>query len=158
MRTVLFILLLLPANLLRAQDSLRSRSILLEVGGNGGFYSVNFEKDFRHVLPAEFKWEAGFAVLPFGNRVILDFPYSINYICGKKKHAAEFGTGQVFMLDIKGGTGGFIRGTFHLGYRYQPEGKRWFFNAAYTPFYSWIVNFQYEHWFALGIGYRLNPK
>lgn len=146
-----------------SQDiELPSRRIFIEAGGNGGLYSINYEQDFRKILNKNLKWEVGFSVVPWGGkRVIIDFPLSLNYTIGNGKHKAEAGSGQLIIFGNKAPTGLALRGTFHFGYRYQPENKRTFLKIAYTPLYSYMYNFQWEHWFGVGVGFhfgQLNRK
>jgi hypothetical protein len=152
----LSVILFITYSLAYSQDSVSyNKRLLFETGGNGGVYSLNFEKDFPKVCSGNLKWEAGFSVVPLGSRIVIDFPLSINYTLGKSRHKAEFGTGQLLIINIGSGNAGFIRGTLHIGYRNQLPQKRWFWKIAYTPFYSYAVNFQYEHWLGAGVGYQI---
>lgn len=152
---VVLISLFFSAGCLAQVDSVSCQRIFAEAGGNGGLWSLNYEWNARKILPEKLRWEVGFSIVPYANHLIVDFPFSVNFIFGKRTHKAELGTGQVFMLDIGGGKGGFIRGAFHAGYRFEAPGRRFFYKIAYTPFYSYLFNFQYEHWFGAGIGYQI---
>ncbi|MEW6469117.1 MAG: hypothetical protein AB1458_09345 [Bacteroidota bacterium] len=148
-----------------AQDTLsfrplRQNSVFIEGGGHGGVYSMVYEKNCKPYCgrigkPSPYYWHFGFSFLPYGGSIIIDFPVSFNRILGKGKHKAEIGTGQVFILDIRGGKGGYLRGTIRLGYRFEPAEKRYYLKFAYTPFYSYLYNFQYNHWGGIAFGYYL---
>ena len=141
------------------QDTIQKklRYLYLEGGGNGGLYSLNYEGIAIPLLktyPNSFNisWNAGFSLLPFSGRAVVDFPVSIAYVAYMHagKFGAELGTGQTLILDLGGGKGGTIRGTFRYGIRYR--NKKYCWRITYTPFYSYINNFQFEHWFGISYG------
>lgn len=129
--------------------------VILEVGGSGGLGSVNYERKFSKVDRAIFMWRAGFSLAPIdkNNGVGLVFPIMLGGLIGRDKHQFEFGLGQGVTLTTKGSF--FALTTGALGYRYSPNDKRWFFRLTYTPLVSYLVDFQYQHWGGLSIGYKL---
>lgn len=133
-------------------------SLNAEVGGNGGIYSINFQ---RHI-PNRFKLpvyvSVGLCVFPRGSLFTLSIPVSVNYRLNcKGANAFVFGAGQTLILSNS--KGGYIRGTFRVGYRWTFLKKRaWYLEAAYTPFYSYFYNFQLDNWFGVSFGYYLNSK
>src|SRR5687767_3820233 len=148
-----------------AQDSVKTRqkpfirnALFVEAGGIGGVYSIGWERRSRHCCMMPYYWHFGASVLPFGSRVIVDFPVSINiryYLVRKWNLIAETGTGQVLILDVGGGKGGTIRGTLNFGLWFEPKKDKCFLKFAYTPFYSYLYNFQYNHWGGIAFGYYL---
>ena len=149
-----FLLFIFPvAEKTFAQDSLqRYHGMFVEAGGNGGVYSIDYQNKLFFVRHHPVLWIAGFSAIPISSRTIVSFPVTAKIILGKGKHKAEFATGQMLALSLGGGKGGTIRGTFSLGYRFEPENKRYFLEAAYTPFYSYIQNFQFNNWFGFSFG------
>lgn len=141
---------------LTAQDSLAPRSrafnIYAEIGGNGGIYSINFRKKIRKITKQDFYWSAGFSVMPRGSFTVFDFPVSVNWYKSLGTTGLIFGTGQVLILST--GKGGTVRGTFRVAYRVHLIKWRSSLEFAYTPFYSYIYNFQYENWFGIGFAYH----
>lgn len=155
MKKIFFLIfwLVLCSQKTHSQDtlSLNYRNLFLELGGNGGLFSINYENKLFRFGKSRLNWDAGFSLVPMSGRAIIDFPFSINFLIGIKKNKAELGTGQTLILDLGGGKGGTIRGTFRLGYRYENKNHYW--RLAYTPFYSYIYNFQYEHWIGISYGH-----
>ncbi|MFI5172104.1 MAG: hypothetical protein ACHQFW_06910 [Chitinophagales bacterium] len=153
--TITVIILVSSLSLYCQTDAEYPQRILFEAGGNGGVYSFNYEHDFEYFWQGNLKWEVGLSYSPFFGKNIIAIPLAINYVIGKSKHKMELGTGQVLIIAPGEEHGGFIRGTFDVGYLLQPDDKRVYYKFAYTPFYSYTSNFQYQHWGALGIGYQL---
>ncbi len=131
-------------------------SFYLEVGGSGGLGSLNFERTFRNNSTTAFSWSAGFSMAPIdkNNGTALVFPCMLHLMHGKSHHKIEFGMGQGFSLTTKGNA--FILGTLAIGYRYNNPDKRVFWRIAYTPLVSWLVDWQYQHWAGISIGFHLN--
>lgn len=141
-----------------AQDSLAPRpGLFFELGGNGGVYSVNYQHPLWNFDQSRLCWTAGLSILPVPPRVVGDVPISLSWIAGKTQHKFELGTGQILILST-GGKGGTIRGFFRAGYRYEAKNGRSFFTATYTPFYSYLYNFQYENWGGIDYGFYFKRK
>jgi hypothetical protein len=153
--SVLFSFLFVADFFAQSQDSIKPnyRNVFSELGGNGGLYSLNYENKLCRFKNSRLNWNAGFSVVPLSTRAVVDFPVSVNWLIGNKRNKFEIGTGQVLVLSLGGGKGGTIRGTFRFGYRYENEKKRYYFLFAYTPFYSYIQNLQYENWGGISFGY-----
>ena len=149
----------------KAQDTIPEKprgyppALFFELGGHGGIYSVGIDKIlFLFTRESHFNWSAGCAIVPLPGRAVVDFPVSIkyNYVAWKSGRMIELGTGQTLVVDVGGGKGGTIRGTFRAGYTCYR--KRHFWSAAYTPFYSYLNNFQWEHWAGISYGHYLLKK
>ena len=153
MRTFSLLLFLFLSLHVHAQDSLHSpNSVFAEAGGSGGIYSIGYEKNMR-LAAIPFNMDLALEIVPLGHRTVITLPVSLNYSLGKGAHKLELGTGQMFTLSIGGGKGGTIRGTVRVGYRLEPTGKHYYLRFAYTPFYSWIYNFQWNHWAGISYGF-----
>jgi hypothetical protein len=153
---------------LSAQD----RNIFLELGGSGGLASVNYERTIgtfmrlspehgqtqeeltQLVAPHRFSWRVGFGTTPIdqNNGWVLVFPVMIHYSTGAN-HQFVAGAGIAPSVTTRGA--GFIRSPLLFGYRYMGPLKPVYFMIGYTPLISWLVDFQWQHWAGVSIGYRL---
>lgn len=155
-RILLFFLC--PLNCISETTLLKKQSLFLELGGSGGFGSINYEKDFLLKTNTAYSFRAGFCVIPIdkNNGSALIFPLMVNFKMGNSAHKLEGGVGQGLTVTTKGSA--FALALAAFGYRYQPTGKRLFFKIAYTPLISYIVDRQIQHWGGLSIGYSFKSK
>ena len=148
--TALLLLLVLPvAHAARSQSHeeeypLTSRHALyLELGGQGGLYSVNY--DFR-VLKA-LSLRAGFTKWVFPAIVVVAdvtaVPVMINTLIGGRRANLELGIG--FLAGTASGTdiffgstssNSFLVATATIGYRHQSVDGGFVFRVAFTPILS----------------------
>jgi hypothetical protein len=120
-------------------------SVYLELLGNGGPYSVNFERRVseRIALRAGFASWSGISIFP--ERSLTAFPVLASFLPGSRDHRAEVGAGVLVGRQTVR-HGGFFGSTYEsstvvnltatLGYRYQRPAGRFVFRAGFTPFYS----------------------
>ena len=133
-KTLLSVLCLFLTCFLFAQG----RSLFLEVGGNGGLGSVNFDSRFNKTEKG-LGYRVGFGFIPptysFADSrpSIWTVPVGLNYLIGGQRHYLETGLGITYYF-FKGTTSGvwgihendkgngfvFIPSA---GYRYAPDGK-----------------------------------
>lgn len=141
--------------LLNTSFSFAQSNIYLEIAGTGGLGSINYEKIYMPENNISYSLRTGFSMAPIdkNNGVALIFPVMINGIYGQNKHKLEFGLGQSFTLSTKGHV--FIMGVSNLGYRLEPSAKSYFFRFTYTPIISYLIDFQWQHWAGVSIGYKL---
>ncbi|XOV67742.1 MAG: hypothetical protein ACFHU9_00960 [Fluviicola sp.] len=129
-------------------------SVLLEVGGVGGFGSLSYSKQFKSWEKLALEYRAGISFVPIdknnGNGII--FPLLVHATYGSGKHFADVGIGQSITVTTRGSA--FVRMPASFGYRLQTNG-RMFYRVAYTPLISYIYNFQWEHWGGVTIGFNL---
>lgn len=127
----------------------------LEVGGSGGIASLNYENTFKQYERSSLTWSAGISGFYIDRNAgfFFVFPVALHYLYGPGKHKLEAGFGQGITLGVKGSF--FLQSIPFLGYRYQPEDKKVFFRATYTPLVSYLIDLQYRHWFGLSIGLQL---
>jgi hypothetical protein len=136
MRKIVFLgLRILMASALMAQ---KSKSVFLEVGGNGGLLSVNFDSRLTNSEKG-LGYRAGFGMIPpffrfFVSRpTIWTVPVGLNYLVGGSSHYLETGVGATYYFfngtvssvwgisdNAKGNGVVFIP---NVGYRYAPDGK-----------------------------------
>ncbi|WP_162052335.1 hypothetical protein [Pontibacter pamirensis] len=118
----------------------------LELLGNGGLYSVNYER----IVVENFALRLGFAAFKAGtlfgegNNSIITVPVLGNFLFGKKKSKFELGAGFLFgrkkftsSLNLDDNTNSSIIDlTGAIGYRYQPSTAGFMFRVGLTPFYA----------------------
>lgn len=136
------------------------RTVYLEIGGNGGVYSVNYENRLKGFSRSRLNWRLGFTVWPDPEtfRPIAAIPAGINWLYGTGKHRFEAGTGQLLVLDYLRGNGATLIASFRAGYRFEPPAKRYYLSAAYTPFYYYLREADYQHWWGFAFGLYLKKK
>lgn len=121
-------------------------SVYLELLGNGGMYSVNFE---REILPrlglrvgaATWSNDGDYIFESTNTRTLTTFPLMLNYSVGRGSNRLEVGggllLGQSRRTEWDEETSSGIRTlTGTIGYRYQPERGGFLFRAGLVPFYS----------------------
>ncbi|MBL7892974.1 MAG: hypothetical protein JNL63_10115 [Bacteroidia bacterium] len=133
----------------------KRRSVYFELAGSGGLGSLNYEKIFFQKNSIEYTWRAGLSIAPVdrNNGIGIVFPLIVNVIMGKSAHKLEMGLGQGITITTKGSA--FALTTVVVGYRYQPEAKKWFYRISYTPLISYLVDLQMQQWGGISIGYTL---
>ncbi len=120
-------------------------NVYVEILGNGGLYSVNYER----IVVAHFALRLGFGAWKaadwFSDRksAIIAVPVMGNLLFGERKSKWELGAGFLFghrnLTSISGNskTGSSIFDlTGVIGYRYQPSSGGFLFRIGLTPFYA----------------------
>ncbi len=149
--------LLLTATLSLAQspvEPVRRNTFFLELGGNGMFYSLNYDR----ILLSRDTWKlsgrVGALYVPSfkaDNRHMTGVPLEISYLRGRGKHFLEVGLGLTGLYDTYPLSETRIRelavmGTARIGYRYQkPEGGL-FFKTGFTPLAGVLYNLRDRRW------------
>ena len=121
----------------------------MELGGNGVFYSLNYDR----MLVVKEKWKvAGRAGISYFNdhiffketnpRNLYTFPLEVSYLRGKQNHYLELGLGitpgfesypeSSFENENKPETPFTVR----IGYRYQKRQGGFFLKTGFTPFFT----------------------
>ncbi len=133
----------------------QTKSVSLELGGSAGLASVNWEKTFREAENHTLAYRIGLSGFPIDRNSGFTFvlPLAIQARWGARPHQFETAMGLSVSFTTRAKL--FSQAIPAIGYRYQKEGKRLFFKAAYTPLISFIFNWQYQHWAGLTIGYDL---
>lgn len=116
----------------------KSKSVFLELAGNGGFVSINFDSRFNKSEKG-LGYRAGLGFIPPSNSFGVSdpatwtVPVGFNYLLGKSRHYFETGMGVTFYFyngtgsdfwgnaEIKKGTGILLVPS--AGYRYSPYNK-----------------------------------
>jgi hypothetical protein len=132
-----------------AQDSAapvsRSNALFLELLGNGGVYSVNYERMWNDHLGLRIGYGIWNSPILFEGTAPDQYqtvPVSVSYLLGSGERKLEFGGGVTL------GRGTFDRDQYDrrdfsfrsltaiVGYRSHPPGRGYLFRAGVTPFYS----------------------
>ena len=131
-----------PPAAAQSTDDIYSRNaVYLELGGQGIFYTVNYEHRFAKF----FACRAGFTHFTltdffFSDLTITAFPLMAVFLMGGTDHFFEIGAGVIPTIAESGfrwipasSTMGIV-GTAHLGYRYQPADGGFMFRASVPVF------------------------
>lgn len=133
--------LLFSGQFVCAQDmsaGARRNAWYLELLGNGGLYSINYERRVRPQVVMRYGAAAWTAEDLFSDAEtrIYSFPFTASRLFGSSKHKFELGGGimgghQKNEFDDKGF---FLNVTGIAGYRYEAD-SGFLFRAGLTPFY-----------------------
>ena len=124
---LLFLLPFLPS-ILFAQST---NHILLEAGGYGIHYSVNYQRVFAHSYQTQFEGRIGTCILPIG----IGIPAALSLAIGPSPHRLQASIGGNVFIDRRqvGGTDTFLYLGAGMGYRYEPGNQQWFLYATINP-------------------------
>jgi len=137
-------------------------SLYLEVGGVGGYGSVNFERviyDWKNLTFAIRAGASAYHLRDYTNRInpSLVFPVAVNVHFGKN-HKIELGAGLSLTSIVYGDLSEQrkerredLHSHLNFGYRYQRKTKGLFFRCGYTPIFE--LNKSLKHWAGVSIGY-----
>jgi len=122
----------------------KRNTIFVELLGNGGIYSLNFDR----ILISKEKWKlagrVGFTYHNFFDDLNSQFygiPLEVSYLLGRSNHFLETGLGVTPVYDTSDGFEQnspkqetlFIITPVRIGYRYQRKEGGFFFKAGWTP-------------------------
>jgi hypothetical protein len=160
-----------------SEDTLQTarNSLFVELGGNGGTFSLNYDRLLHRGGWFHTSARAGIAGY-WWNGGGIGIPLELNALIGKHKHFFEVGTGlmpsygyektihnrdpsnPVFQYGFDPYFGLNLSG--RLGYRFQKSEGGFMFRASYTPFTTilsaipWAKRnlFSGWHWFGVSVG------
>ncbi|MEM6965737.1 MAG: hypothetical protein AAF573_13295 [Bacteroidota bacterium] len=144
--------------------NINPHTILLDIGGTGGYGSLNYEYSFFEKKSMVFSARVGFSFFRFRDferkwNPDLLFPFNVQLRKKWKNHSILFGVGQTISSIVKASAdfSGKIRqnrwnGNVLLGYRFQKTSKPFFFQITYTPLLERYERFW--HWGGIGVGYN----
>ena len=119
----------------------RHNAAYFELFGNGGAFSINYERAVTPSLRLRVgaaSWTAQSFWSDAGTR-FATFPLMLHVIPGRGAHRFEAAIGVLpghrTRQDIPESSG-FVSLTGLIGYRYEPPGRRVVFRAGVTPFYG----------------------
>jgi hypothetical protein len=154
LRFKISLVLVIFCAVLTAQQPAR-KVVFAEAFGMGGIYSFSYE---HHFSKGNWFLQPGFAAYGSDSRMLFIFPVMAKKAFGKGPHQLEAGIGHGFTLETGDGVSGFVRGLLLAGWRFQKPESSWIFRASYTPFISYLIDLQYQHWGGISIGYQLNRE
>jgi hypothetical protein len=132
--------LILLTNIKAQEVILSKNAVFFEILGNGGLYSINYERCLSENLIGRIGFSSFLSVDVIGGETggrITTIPILITYFSGKKKSHFEIGGGMLFGKDNEDQVAGTIIDlTSFIGYRYQAPGKGILFRIGLTPFLS----------------------
>lgn len=139
-----------------SQDDHKQKAIYLEIAGSGGLGSINYEQTFFTKDRFHLNWRAGLSLAPVdkNNGVGIVFPLMVHGNYGNSSHQLDVGFGQGLTFTSRGNF--FALTTASVGYKYNPSSKKIFLRFSYTPLISYLLDFQYQHWGGVSIGYSFN--
>lgn len=175
---VISLLLFVQLAIAQKQPIHSKDAISIELGGHGAFYSFNYERTLLFSTDGQTIAQLGVAYYPPSADVIeLWIPVSINQLVRfAPYHYGEIGAGMMVRREYKPVHFDFCgfstekeltfdTGILRLGYRYQPNHRRFYFKAAYTPIYETLgelfngERFSYRddliHTVGIAVGWRL---
>ena len=128
-----------------AQDTApptRTNAVYVELLGNGGVYSVNYERALTpavRVRVGAASWTTDSFWSDAETR-IQTFPMTLHVVSGGGAHHLETGIGVLPGHRGRdrdfGVSGGFVSLIALAGYRYEPPPRRFVFRIGFTPFYG----------------------
>jgi hypothetical protein len=126
---------------IKAQEVKESKnSIFFEFLGNGGLYSINYERKLGENLYGRIGFCSFKAVDLFGGGEsgarITTIPVMLTYLSGQNKSHFEISGGMLFGKDKNVEPGTIIDLIAFIGYRFQAPGEGVLFRVGLTPFLS----------------------
>lgn len=163
---LLVIVVLLTASNSAFSQSKYKNGAFLEIGGAGGPYSINYERQFYN----SFSTRVGFSYLG----VDMFIPVSVGKTLGDGKHHFEINFGLTFYryrvpVQYKNGAQqqlsfdwfNSLYLTSFVGYRHQKPDKRFFYRCGFSPLWRFYNTdpesktlYQFIPWGGMSVGYR----
>ena len=142
------LLLALSATAGHAQDTAPPmRAVYVELLGNGGVYSVNYERALTPAVRVRVG-AASWTTDSFWSNAetrIQTFPMTLHVVSGGGAHHLETGIGVLPGHRSRdrdfGVPGGFVSLIAFVGYRYERPPRRFVFRMGFTPFYGFGFSF-----------------
>ncbi len=136
---ILWLLILIPDG--KTQDlKLSKNSIFIEIFGNGGYYSINYERSLKPNLYGRIGFSSYRSKSILGSENVIGittFPVLITYFTGQKMHHFEIGGGMLLgNVNEDNVSNTIIDLTAFLGYRVQSPGNGMLIRIGLTPFLS----------------------
>jgi hypothetical protein len=136
----------------------------IELLGNGGLYSINFDHIFLYKDKFKISGRVGASVFPVGYHVEQSYVIETDFIFFKNPHHLEVGPGLTLQRkynpvcsDTTGATYAWENiwfGMLRIGYRFQKQEDGFFFRFGLTPIfyrkYNCATDIPPSNWFWLG--------
>lgn len=148
---------------IQAQENEPFRNgVILSAGGEGGVYTLGYEKLFVKDKPFGTFLHAGISGFPIDQRITFAFPLSFGgyYRLKNWEFLAGAGIGtniSYYYQEFSGNTAFsrfryYSRAYFEAGPRLRISSDRYTIGVKYSPFISFIENFQWENWAGINFG------
>jgi len=150
-----------------SSDRKAKNLVYFELLGNGGLYSINYERMLSNDMSARLGFSY-FSVSASGSSgdgnqatakaSLVTAPALFNYMVGGKNHKFETGAGATLIYVSASASGGAanasgegvgVAGTAVAGYRYSPSDGGFVFRVGYTPMFG---KGGYMHWGGMSLG------
>lgn len=140
----------------------------MELLGNGGLYSINFERIFLYKEKFKISGRVGANVMPIGAQIEQGYVIENSYIFLPNPHHIEIGPGLTLQRKYNPGCSDTTIyvwesvwfAMFRLGYRYQKREDGFFFKAGILPIFytknSCYSEFPPKNWFWAGAAVGLS--
>lgn len=161
----------------QATPGLYRNSVYLEIGGNAGVGSLNYERLIPMARPANtLVLRAGGMLAAFGNRQAgfnyeFYLPLEASVLLGKRAVKLELGLGAtIWGRDSHrfNAWGEWERYPYleavpvlRVGGRWQPPGKHWFMRVGFTPILTemyTVIPYPFSPWAGISVGYNFGNK
>lgn len=133
------------------QINVRRNTFFIEALGNGGNYSINYDRLIGKNKPVT---SIRLGLIGKVNYESSSIPIEFNMLFGSNTHKVELGLGFTGIFDNFDFEKMLL--LFRFGYRYQPREGGLFFRTGITPFIT-LINIENENkvkfWGGLGVGY-----
>lgn len=138
--------------------------VITSAGGEGGVYTIGYERLFVKDKSFGTFLHAGISGFPIDQRITFAFPVSFGGYYRTKSWEFLAGPGigpnvscnyQEFSGNGAGRLRYYSRAYFEAGTRLRVSGDRYTIGIKYSPFISFIENFQWEHWAGINFGIHL---
>lgn len=126
----------------------KKNALFLELVGNAGQYSINYEGILKGGQKGFFTLRIGFSYT--GEYI---FPILLNHVSGHHNNHLEMGAGVRFSPTYTLGDGGII--TANVIYRFQKPNGKFLFRAGWTPIFYKLTDQAglLNYWCGMSIGY-----
>lgn len=169
MKTILFIISFIILNYHVSGQNFRSSSsgfnypsnIQLEIGGHGGFYSLNFEHFVSNTSNYKTGLQLGLAYYPENTEIInVWIPVAITQLFSFGGSHVEVGLGHILGADktVDGPNTDpeivwerFING--RIGYRFHKTNSQFLLRASFMPIYDYASAKNIFPWGAISVGF-----
>lgn len=148
----------------------KHNTVFIEVGGNGMFYSINYDRILTYGKTMHTTFRCGFTFMPMWEfldiETILGPIFELNELFGKQDHYFEMGIGISSLAFITSPPWPNGRrpipemATYimpRIGYRLQKRDSKFMFRVGFTPlvFYMWDFDdtaLGFVPWGGIGVG------
>ena len=120
-----------------------AKAVFAELGGTGGFLSINYD---TRLTNSNKGWglRVGVGTITDLNSFGLTVPFGLNYLSGERSHFFEMALGVTYFSFSEQNQDSwfsfrnlkFLAPYLWVGYRYQPNDKRFFFRGGFNQFFA----------------------